>query len=475
MNQAAVIHELLTNAFPFYNSNKEKKQAIDETEKQFQLLKDFDKKSDKKYKGLNGSFLSKLKTDYTSTHPAFVDCEGNVFPEWKDQLDQAMIRLRKQTKTVSVTDYGAIGDGVTDCTAAFKKAISTGFRSVIIPPGNYRINGIKVPSYTELIGSGTEQTQLILSDLAPKRAKLVTNWHYLRGNSHIRIEGLTLDWNNERIPKGQRTASGGTSSSGLTLAHVHFALIRNVTVKNPGLHGVDVTSAFYNYLGDGKRSRFGSRFVWVDQVEAVGFGDDGITTHHSDDVLISNCFVHHPSGRAHKMGYSNSNGIEVDDGSQHVILVNNLSAYCFGGIEIKAHKTSSAASDTQIIGHLSYHDNRSYNFRHIGHHALTDEASRSAYGIRGTFLASYFPQDTTLYANSKKRALVISAYQKVAINHFFAQAQSQLPFSSNNKAISIQYRAKKVAVRNIQLKNYPSNKKAVQVSKTTSHIQVSYK
>lgn len=473
MHQKQIIQDLLVNVFPAYKIKEEKQRAIDETEQQFQSLKGIDRPINKKMGWLASSFLTKIKTDYTTRLPVTVDSEGCVFPDWKHQLDQAMIQLSKQTKIVSVLDYGAVGDGITDCTEAFKKAVSTGFRCVIVPPGQYKIKGIRLPSYTELIGSGTEQTQLILSDSAPKKTTLLTNWHYLKGNSHIRIEGLTLDWNNKRIQKDKRTASGGTASSGLTLAHVHFALVRNVTVKDPGLHGVDITSAFYNYLGDGKRARFGSRFVWVDQVEAFGFGDDGITTHHSDDIFISNCFLHHPSGRTHKTGFSNSNGIEVDDGSQHVTLVNNLSAYCFGGVEIKAHKTSSAASDTQIIGHLSYHDNRSYNFRHIGHHDLTDEMSRSAFGIRGTFLASYYPQKTSLYANSSKRALVVSAYQKVAINHFFAQAQ--LPNSSNNIAISIQYRSGEVKIKNIQLKNYPKKEYSVRVSETTSHVQLTYK
>lgn len=471
MGQSKVIQELLIKTFPAYENAKQQQQAIDETETQFHKLRGLDKSANKKVNRLTGTFLSKVKVDYTTTPAPSVDSQGQVFPGWKAQLDKAMKRLSEQTEIVSVLDYGAIGDGVTDCTEAFKKAISKGFRCVIIPPGHYRISGVRLPSYTEIIGSGTDHTHLILSDSAPKRTNLLTNWHYLKGNSHIRIEGLTLDWNNKRISENKRTASGGTSSSGLTLAHVHFALVRNVVVKNPGLHGVDVTSAFYNYLGDGKRARFGSRFVWIDQVEAFGFGDDGITTHHSDNILISNCFLHHPSGRAHKTGYSNSNGIEVDDGSQHVMLVNNLSAFCFGGVEIKAHKTSSAASDTQVIGHLSYRDNRSYNFRHIGHHKLVDKNSYSAFGIRGTFLASYYSQQTTLYVNSTKRALVISAYQKVAINHFFAKTR----IGSKAVAISVQYRAGEIAIKNIQLKGYSNVKRSVLVSRTASNVQLTYK
>ena len=200
MYQKQVIQDLLANTFPTYKMKEEKQQAIDETEQQFQLLKGIDRSQNKQKGWLAGSFLSKIKTDYTTRSPVTVDGEGSVFPEWKKQLDQAMIQLSSQTKTVSVLDYGAVGDGVTDCTEAFKKAISTGFRCVMIPPGQYKIKGIRLPSYTELIGSGTALTELILSDFAPRKTTLLTNWHYLKGNSHIRIEGLTLDWNNKRIP-----------------------------------------------------------------------------------------------------------------------------------------------------------------------------------------------------------------------------------------------------------------------------------
>lgn len=471
MKQTTVIQELLSVTFPDYSQVAKKQVAIEETEKQFNLLKGLNKIRKKPAHYLNSFIWSKEKTDFTTEPAVTVDAAGQVFPIWKSQLDQAMTRLSQQVRTVSVLDYGAVGDGKTDCTAAFKRAISSGRRRVIIPPGTYRTRGIKLPSYTELIGSGSGTTTLVLADSAPKRERLVTNLSYLKGNHFLRIEGLCLDWNIQRFSGAERSASGGTSSSGLTLAHVQYALVRDIIVKNPGLHGVDVTSAFYNYFGDGKRARLGSRYIWIDQVEASGFGDDGITTHHSDNILISNSFLHHPSGRAHKKGQSNSNGIEVDDGSQHVTLTNNLTAYCFGGIEIKAHETSSAASDTQIIGHYSYHDNRSYNFRHIGHHSLTDAASQSAFGIRGTYLAAYYPQYTDLYRASTPRALVISAYQKVAINQFVAEAQ--LPTAPDTIAISVQYRAGEVVIRNVQLKNYNDADKAIRISKTTGAVRVS--
>ncbi|MBM6614516.1 glycoside hydrolase family 55 protein [Desemzia sp. RIT804] len=468
MSHSTVTQELLTKKFPVYIDKEQKKQAIQETEKLFRSLNSVPKRKKRWQDLLYLPLLTKPKTDYTVSPPITVDKTGLVHPYWKGLFTQAMKEVA-ELEQVSVTDFGAVGDGQTDCTEAFREAIGKGRRRVFVPAGVYRTRGLKLPSYTALIGAGTVETVLLLADEAPKKERLITNQDYWKGNHHIEIAHLTLNWNVERLSKEERTSAGGTASSGITLAHVQFAWVKQVKIINPGLHGVDVTSIRYNYFGDGRRSVLGSRFVWVDEVEVTGFGDDGITTHHSDDLLITNSYLHHPSGRAHKKGFSNSNGIEVDDGSQHVVLANNRTAFCFGGIEIKAHETSSAASDTQIIGHYSYHDNRSYNFRHIGHHQLEDTQSQSAYGIRATYLVADSPQYTNLYLKSTPRALVVSAYQRVVIHSFFAQAGQD---EQDSIAISLQYRANQVKLREIKLEGYTRSKKALRVSETTRDISI---
>lgn len=460
--------QMIIEKFPEYADSVKKKQALQQTERMFRSLQDMPSRSKKWQDFLYVPLLTKPKIDYRSVVPVTIDKNNRVRPYWKSLLEQ-MLKPLDTLETVSVTDYGALGDGKTDCTEAFKAAIGNGRRKVIIPEGVYRTRGLKLPSYTAFVGAGVERTTLKLVDEAPKKERLLTNQHYVKGNQCIRISDMALNWNVERLDEKEKTSAGGTSSSGITLAHVQFACIQNVKIINPGLHGVDITSIRYNYFGDGRRSVLGSRFVWVDQVESTGFGDDGITTHHSDDVWISNSYLHHPSGRAHEKGYSNSNGIEVDDGSQHVVLANNLTTYCFGGVEIKAHATSSAASDTQIIGHYSQNDNRAYNFRHIGHHRNNDQYSQSAYSIRATYLVADSPQKTELYAGSTPRALVVSAYQKVAVHQFMAIETNN---EKNPIAISIQYRANEVRLKKLTLKGYERSRKAVRVAETTENVTI---
>nr|WP_263323293.1 glycoside hydrolase family 55 protein [Neobacillus sp. Marseille-Q6967] len=393
----------------------------------------------------------------------YVDRSGNVYPDWKAKLDGQYNQLIKNfDREVSVTDFGAIGDGKTDCTAAFKKAIGNGRVKVKVPPGVYMTRGICLPSWTCLFGSGKRQTIIKLHDDAAKGTRLITNANHWRGNHHLYVEGMTLDWNIERLGDVEKTSTWGNHSSCLTYANVTYGWVKDVEGINPGLHCFDISSTLYNYAGDGYQARGGSQYVWLDNVTGYGFGDDGVTTHHSDYIFISNSHMCDPSGRAHTKGSSNSNGFEVDDGSRNILLVNNSSARCFGGIEIKAHQNSSAASNVQIVGHLSVKDNRSFNFRHIGHHKSTDSESKSAYNIVATNLVSIAPAFTDLYKDSPPRGMVVSGYKKVVVNHFTLIGDPAYDFQSN-PCVAIQYRARNVVLKNVTISDFKNASAGIKV------------
>jgi parallel beta-helix repeat protein len=61
----------------------------------------------------------------------------------------------KERDTVSVKDYGAVGDGVTDDTAAIQAAVNTG-GAVIVPVGTYKVSAkISLVSNVQILGAGT--------------------------------------------------------------------------------------------------------------------------------------------------------------------------------------------------------------------------------------------------------------------------------------------------------------------------------
>ncbi|MBM7691116.1 hypothetical protein JOC77_000521 [Peribacillus deserti] len=451
-----------------YTGVQDLQQAVEETEELFNRFKNKPAPARhtpmKGLKKLLSLFLIKAahirETDWDSTQ---VDSGGRVFPKWKTILDLEYQKLHsKITHEVYVTDYGAKGDGITDCTEAFKKAIGKGNVKVIIPEGTFVTRGIKLPSWTIITGLGKGKSVLKLHPEAARSEWVVTNKNHFKGNRNIAVENVSLDWNAERLPPGIRTSAGNNRSSCLLFANVTYGWVRNTEGMNPGLHCFDISSTIYTYLGDGTRSRGGSRYIWLDQLTGFGFGDDGITTHHSDDILISNCHMCDPSGKAHKKGFSNSNGIEVDDGSRNVWLIDNSTARCFGGVEIKAHHNASAATNVCIIGHLSINDNRSFNFRHIGHHKAEDPESLTAYNIKATNLVSIAPVYSELYAGSKPRGMVISGYKNVAVNRFTLIGDPDYDYFGE-PVITVQYRARNVILHSIEMREFKKAGKYIKV------------
>ena len=66
---------------------------------------------------------------------------------------------KKLDRIVHVDDFGAVPDGVTDCTQAFKDAIGEGNVEVHFSAGTY-VGQIEVPSNCRLIGEGEDITYL---------------------------------------------------------------------------------------------------------------------------------------------------------------------------------------------------------------------------------------------------------------------------------------------------------------------------
>ncbi|WP_083394480.1 glycosyl hydrolase family 28-related protein [Planococcus donghaensis] len=449
---AAWIDQLLDNRTPL-------EEITYETERYFKAIKkDF---AMSKYSRQKKTFVQHVWSLFSEKF-TIEDEEGfksvvsgnNLYPSWKERLDREYRKLESTIlDRVVVTDYGAMGDGLTDNTAAFYRAFGKGAIEVKVPAGVYLVKGLRIPSWTRLVGAGKGKTIIKLHPDAPRRTRLLTNRNYIKGNRNISVEQLTLDWNVERLGNIEKTSTGNNYSSCLTYSNLTYGWVKNVEALNPGLHCFDITSPFYNYAGDGLRGKSGSQFVWLDGVNGSGFGDDGVTTHHSDYIFVSNSHFSDPSGRAHKQGVSNSNGFEIDDGSRHVWLVNNSSARCFGGVEIKAHAESSAATGVHISGHLSVHDNRSFNFRHIGHHKKEDPQSLSAFNIRAQKLVSIEPTETALYKSSSPRSLVVSGYRNVAINRFLFIGDPNYDYKQK-PAVAIQYRAECVSLTNGVIENF---------------------
>jgi polygalacturonase len=93
--------------------------------------------------------------------PAFAEAidglaNGSSEDPWDraDRIIRSINRPRIPARSVSLTDFGAVGDGVTDCRQAFKDAIAglaaTSGGRVVVPPGRYLTGAIHLESRIEL-------------------------------------------------------------------------------------------------------------------------------------------------------------------------------------------------------------------------------------------------------------------------------------------------------------------------------------
>lgn len=112
---------------------------------------------------------------------------------------------------VDPRQFGAVGDGRHDDTAAVTRAIFVAARTrgtVLLPSGVFRVAGVVIPSSITLQGQGMGQTVLQLVDGATDDVLITQNFHQLTGtNSNggvagVTLRDLTLDGNRARSPHG---------------------------------------------------------------------------------------------------------------------------------------------------------------------------------------------------------------------------------------------------------------------------------
>lgn len=87
---------------------------------------------------------------------AIICCSSSPLPTW-DKADEIVASIKKpvfKNKKYSVLKYGAIANGTTDCSEAFRKAIADcnkkGGGYVIVPKGKYSTGAIHLLSNVNL-------------------------------------------------------------------------------------------------------------------------------------------------------------------------------------------------------------------------------------------------------------------------------------------------------------------------------------
>jgi len=160
---------------------------------------------------------------------------------------------------VNVKDFGAVGDGVTDDTAAIQETLNSGAKSVFFPSGTYMIGaaGLTGVSNQNWVGDGFQKT--ILKMAVPPTLDMV----YINNCPDFGIEGITFDGN------GKLTAGVGHFPS--LLPCIYIVNSNRCYIRNCGFIG------FYNCgLLINVSSYSTIEYNFVDRGTAVSFVNHGI-------------------------------------------------------------------------------------------------------------------------------------------------------------------------------------------------------
>ena len=136
----------------------------------------------------------------------------------------------KLAQTVSVQDFGAVGDGVTDDTAAIQAAINAS-QNVIIPPGTYRFSAtITAPSNRHIVGYGAPV--LKVTDSASTSFSM-----FLTDALNVTLENLIFDGNQSVRQTGAAVGGvfffGGAQNCKAIRCTVRDAGIRPLNTPSP--------------------------------------------------------------------------------------------------------------------------------------------------------------------------------------------------------------------------------------------------
>ena len=119
-------------------------------------------------------------------------------------------------------DFGAVGDGVTDDTAAFQAALTYGKPIYLpAPPVAYIVGDCKLPSYSAIYSFNSTNYFTVGSKVIVRRKAGCTNVFDAYGNTEIFMSGFTID-GVDRTCNGLGSTLVGTYMSGISLFNMDF-------------------------------------------------------------------------------------------------------------------------------------------------------------------------------------------------------------------------------------------------------------
>jgi hypothetical protein len=186
----------------------------------------------------------------------------------------------------NVLNFGAVGNGVTDSTAAFLAAESAAAKSpgstVYVPTGNYIVSQFRIAQDTVLVGDGAGKSNILESPTSDAASLYTMVW--LGPDSQV--ENLTLDDNNTPL----QVVAYGRFMSNIQFTGV---TINGDLTKDLDIHGDQLVSFDdCNFIGDGSFLGTASQLFFNDcNFYATNDAEEMLFSWGGDDISITNCTV----------------------------------------------------------------------------------------------------------------------------------------------------------------------------------------
>lgn len=244
--------------------------------------------------------------------------------------------LSRLQDRVSVKDFGAIGDGVTDDTAAIQAALdyartlqlvtvttisdvdfgNKGGIEVFAPAGEYLITQIEVPETVSLVGAGKNSTLFTSTFNDAIIRNKVTSGDGTFDKVGVRLANFSV--------QGDRTQA---NQVGIDTLRLFDGLIENVTVFKSGGDGIKLRQALTTTLRNATCSNCVGDGIVID--EGINFwATPTLTNLPSNANTIDNCHSFFNDGAGLKIkGLANGNRITGGSYEQNYLAAGNNAGY----------------------------------------------------------------------------------------------------------------------------------------------------
>lgn len=288
------------------------------------------------------------------------------------------------------------------------------------------------------------------------------------GNSYISITDIHGDGNRTGV-----TGAHGGSTSGCVFgfSRVSWLRLKGCIAKSGAKHGIDINATVYGHGDDDSDDETympgPSQYVWIEDCVVTDCGDDNITTHNSDHIWIKNCYSYDPAGTY----TTNSNCVEIDDGSRYIFIDGLRTKGGYSGLQIKGHEDAPAPHSVFVSNTVCEGSVINFNCYHEGHRGSSEPVSPTAHTLKFVNCHSVNPRyDAGVEGGNSTnypRGWAISSFDGVYLDNCSTRGDpsvtgfTAIPTSVYNSAAFFGDKLKNCRIVNFEVRDHPHMSRGV--------------